>query len=245
MKRKLLVVLAAFMFLFGVAGQAMAFFEDTELIRVVYQVNGPNEMATDLGFSLNDVTSPLTSTVVLNSNNFSLFGTSQDWGDYRVAYFARDLNGAIAQMNAYVSGPLTGQTSGAGKGATISNAINSISIKYRNLGEAQSTLAKTDPASYFKLLDLGSAVSAGSFAAFIPGKNGEVSLAALATVGYVDQFLYFYDTPNVTAAGVAIAKIRTFADGHTELSAVPVPAALYLLGSGLLGLIGIRRRLSA
>jgi len=40
--------------------------------------------------------------------------------------------------------------------------------------------------------------------------------------------------------------IRTFADGSTQVSApVPVPAAIWLLGSGLIGLVGIRRRMTA
>ena len=41
--------------------------------------------------------------------------------------------------------------------------------------------------------------------------------------------------------------IRTFADGHTEIipMATPLPAAFWLLGSGLMGLVGIRRRMTA
>jgi len=41
--------------------------------------------------------------------------------------------------------------------------------------------------------------------------------------------------------------IRTMADGSTIINPeaaapVPIPAAAYLLGSGLLGLVGIRRK---
>jgi hypothetical protein len=45
---------------------------------------------------------------------------------------------------------------------------------------------------------------------------------------------------------VKVATIRTLADGTSTInpSAVPVPAAVYLLGSGLLGLVGLRRRIS-
>jgi hypothetical protein len=47
-----------------------------------------------------------------------------------------------------------------------------------------------------------------------------------------------------------VATIRTYADGTTQLNPTsvaqtPVPAAVYLLGSGLLGLVGIRRKMAA
>jgi hypothetical protein len=89
------------------------------------------------------------------------------------------------------------------------------------------------------------------------------NLAALSTVGYVDQLLYFFDYNGSLSdvAGTPLAIIRTFltSDGSTvntagtliatELRAldaapVPVPAAVWLLGTGLIGLVGIRRRKS-
>ncbi len=78
----------------------------------------------------------------------------------------------------------------------------------------------------------------------------EANLSALNTVGgYVDQYLYYYGSnPDLGGQGTAVAKIRTNADGSTTLSSLaptPIPAAIYLFGSGLVGLVGMRRKMSA
>jgi hypothetical protein len=89
----------------------------------------------------------------------------------------------------------------------------------------------------------------GNWAGFIPAKDGEVSLG---TTAYVDSYLYYYATPGATTAqaGVQVATIRTFADGTSEIvgttnvGTVPVPPSVLLLGSGLIGLVGLRRKQS-
>jgi hypothetical protein len=67
-----------------------------------------------------------------------------------------------------------------------------------------------------------SGISRGGFKTFIPAMNGESNLAALDEGGdgrgYVDQVLYFYDQPNSVADGVAVATIRTKADGTTIIN---------------------------
>ena len=44
-------------------------------------------------------------------------------------------------------------------------------------------------------------------------------MSALSTTGYVEQWLYYYATPNSAASGVAIAKLTTYANGTTMISA--------------------------
>jgi hypothetical protein len=92
----------------------------------------------------------------------------------------------------------------------------------------------------------------GSWGTFVQPFNGVASLADLGTTGFVDQYLYYWPSTvsNTVAPGTQVAKIRTYADGHTDVmnvpvNPVPIPAALYLFGSGLLGLIGIRRKMAA
>ena len=52
-----------------------------------------------------------------------------------------------------------------------------------------------------------------------------------------------YNNNNSTPDSPNFAGVITSLNGEITGSAVPIPAALWLLGSGLLGLLGIRRRL--
>jgi hypothetical protein len=97
--------------------------------------------------------------------------------------------------------------------------------------------------SYFYKVD-GNGTHVAGVAGFLTTPNAE---AQLSSSGYVDLYLYYYaySAMNVAGSGTEIADIRTFADGSTEiipLVSTPLPAAVWLLGSGLVGLVGIRRR---
>jgi len=243
MKRSLLFLAATTVSLFGFSGQAMAYFNDGSLIQVVYQTNGAYEVATDLGnFSTytaaySGQTQTLGSTVTAGSGVFS----TATWGDLKVAYFVKQTTGA----DAWTSGPSTGQTSGNRKWTGFQSATTSVMSKYAVVAGTsnQATLAKSELQSYNSKLNTLAGV--GSFAGFIPAANGETSLANIGTVGYVDSYLYYYNTPNSVTSGTQVAKLRTYADGHTEVvgaSPVPIPAPIFLLGSGLMALVGIKRK---
>jgi hypothetical protein len=107
--------------------------------------------------------------------------------------------------------------------------------------------------SYFRQM---SATAAGSFATRLDtlsghANNGEISLAgfdgvwggANGAMQYVEQAIRWY-TGATLSEGTVTMLVRTYEDGHSEISAsaVPVPPSVLLLGSGLLGLIGIRRK---
>lgn len=94
----------------------------------------------------------------------------------------------------------------------------------------------------------------------INSRNGEISLAALDNGGDVWIRLYEFTATNAVGSNVAAVDSNTSDDlaasGYdawvhifvkdglvtAELAPVPVPAAFWLLGSGIAGLIGLRRK---
>ena len=94
--------------------------------------------------------------------------------------------------------------------------------------------------------------SVGGFGTFIDNGLGEANLAALDSGGSVDLYLYYYPTATDgnAGSGLQVAKLTTSADGHVAVTGepmpeTPIPPSILLLGSGLIGLIGIRRKQSA
>jgi hypothetical protein len=249
MKKIVFAVIAASMLLISVAGQAMAYFEEGHLMRIVYdRTSGVKEVGTDLGVGWN-TTTPIATNHLFNDNNFTLSmlneGTHVATLDNTyVAYFAytqyNPTTGAVD--GAWTSGPVSGQVSKNRKWQSFLAGGLMTQSGYYTKGVPQFVMYQSDNSSYAY-----NYYTYGSFAGFIPGMNGDQNLAALATTGYVDQYLYYYSAPNTAQTGVDVYQIRTYANGTTEINPVnpvPVPAAIYLFGSGLLGLIGIRRRMA-
>jgi hypothetical protein len=143
---------------------------------------------------------------------------------------------------AWTSGPSTGQSIKNSKFDTFAGQAHYVTGKNSLLGNPQNVYLQSDANSFVTRM-----APAGSFASYLQVYNGEASLAALDTVGYVDQLLYYYSTPDDASSGSPLYTIRSWANGTSEINpnVVPIPAAVYLLGSGLLGLIGIRRKMSA
>jgi hypothetical protein len=249
MKKKLLVIAAVFMLMFSFAGQAMATFSNGDLIEVIYATSGSGpEVAVDLGaFTSNITANSITDTTYSNALSLSTLFPGYSNSQLSVAYFVFNTSSSIGNTGFWVTGADGGQTNVAGVKSTVASSFTSVMGDYRTLsGQTASQIATTtgDLNSYYTKLDK-SGLAVGQFAGFIAAGNaGE---ATLASSGYVDSYLYYYaySTASSANSGVEIADIRTYADGHTEIipvSSVPVPAAVWLLGSGLLSLIGIRRR---
>lgn len=247
------MLLIAAVMLFSVTGQAMAAFNEGDLIRVVYSGTGTGtEYATDLGaFS---ATSPLTSNATLNTDAFSLsnLGTGATFANTNVAYFIMSSTANGNNGAAYASGP-----AGAGNINTYafwgsyqpaaSNTLDGFNTFGTVVGH-NSTLSQSNSASYWNQMN-GGGTMIGTMGNYLASGDAEKNLGALATSSYVDQILYYYGSdPDSGNKGTNIGFIRTFADGHTELltaQATPIPAAIYLFGSGLMGLVGLRRKTAA
>lgn len=255
MKKKFLVLAAAFMLMFSFAGQAMAAFTAGELIRVVYVSAGAgNEVATDMGaFNTYKTSSAWTTDTPYTTNDISLSSSfsGYGYGDLYVAYFVR----VTAGNQVWISGTPATQFNIANHQSSLTNLASTENWygTLTNASSGQVTGSSSYTNSYWKLLDNGKTSAAGTFNGFIAG-GGEINLAALASGGYVDQYLYYYSSSviNSNGSGVAIADLRTYLDANGKIAteiipinSTPIPAAVWLLGSGLIGLVGIRRRAEA
>jgi hypothetical protein len=245
--KKIMMLLLVAVFMMGFSGKAMASFTSGDLIRVVYQTNGNVEEATDLGaFS---ATAPFTTQMLFTGQDTfsaSTFGTTDSNLD--VAYFVY----GGGSTTAWASGPAGGQAAASRSGSSW-NANASAVLSYylspsvTNTGSSSAIGNETQTGSYVTTMDKttpGNGVMGG----LIPGATADANLAALLTIGYVDQTLYYYSGLTGSPTSVALATIQTNAAGTTvinpSVSSVPLPAAVYLFGSSLLGLVGLRRKMS-
>lgn len=240
MKRKMIALLAGAMMTVAMAGNALAYFEQDHLIRVVYDKSINTEVATDLGKVQDIIAAAKSGPITLGADSYlggALAGSSLS--DLNVAYYAVN----VANKDLWLSSKAGTQSIATTQWNATSTAVSNTLGKYASLGGSTVTLSMTDGSSYWAKLD-GSGTKAGKFNTTYTVANGEMNLAALATGGEVKQSLFFWDNPSVTsgAAGAKQVSIKTLSSGATEVSNVPVPPALFLMGSGLLGLVGIRRK---
>jgi len=223
--KRLVSVLVAVMLVVSVTAQAMAYFEESHLIQVVYHDGGMTEVATDLG--------PMADYLTPGEYDFQNVDLADfpgaTWADLRVAYIHYDDN----TDDVHFSGQDV-LKSGNRKWATFTGAANPMSSYYGSLGGPSVVAEQSNANSYWTRMDKsGNAI--GLAAEFLASGNIEASLAAIGTTGYVTQQLYFFDSPNSAVDG-------TLTGVTLVTSEVPLPASVLLLGSGLLGLVGIARK---
>lgn len=246
-KKSLITALIAAVVVFGAAGQAMADFAQSYLIRVVYDLTTGVEVATDLGL-VTDLVGSSNTLVGAGDDAFglSMFGEGASYSDLSVAYFTVSSSGSVT--GAWLSSDESAPASRARGITTLVSGYNLVANYYATLVGTSNTVVSSMSAfnSYYSIMD-ASGLEMGSFDKYIlTGREGsEADLAALETAGYVDQYLYYFTTSTSAQTGVQVATIRTWADGSTTINynPVPVPPGILLLGGGLLGLLGLRRRI--
>ena len=209
------------------------------------------EVLTDLGAF--NATSPISTTTTYNTSNFALsqFPGAAMANFLEVQYYVVD----STANTLWTSGPTTGGQKSMYMQADNANS-NMWSVNYNVAGSSQTVVqGQTSSLNTFYALMEQSGLGRGTMDGFINpstglatlNSSGGTTLAALATGGSVSQYLYFYsNSPDgAVQSGLPVAMITTNANGSTTVgapSAVPVPAAIWLLGSGLISLVGIRRR---
>lgn len=252
--KKFLGICAAGLLVMGMTAQAHAdYFGGDQLIRVVYQSdsNGTTEVLTDLGAISATGISPLSAATAGDSLDLASYFTNvgKTGTTYQVAYF-----GVNQVYKSGVTGyPTQVWTSGA-VGATETNAStlwtgarNSLNTIVTNMAATSTQTGSEDmslTSSYFFKMDSYALANAGSFDGFQPAFDGEIALSASVLSGSQDIF-YWQKPATAKWTAVDLGTITTTISGGKLVSsttATPIPPSVLLLGSGLLGLIGIRRK---
>jgi hypothetical protein len=264
MKKKLVTLLAAALLTVSFAGNALAAFQIGDLIRVTYDTVGTKEYATDLGNWASMVAAAKTGNVTVGGGTDAItlanLGTAS-WSNLVVGYYLIDNTASANQMA--IAGNPGGLTSAGRSFASVQGNATSTLILYSNnaAGATSVTIAdKSVLGSFYGKMD-GGGINIGAYGGWInnPAVNnpgGMMNLAALATTGYVDQAIYSWTGANLSGSGAlpnttVAFTVRTMTDGSTiinpaaQVPGVPVPPAFFLMGSGLLGMFGIRRKMNA
>lgn len=236
--KKLITVLVVMMISAAIAGPAAAAFEPGNLIGAIINPVNKTENGFDLGAVL-DLDTLADGTILNAGNPFSAIG---DWSAMTVGFAAYDGHYYFATT----SDTALSNVFDANNAPSFVTAIGQVSSFYA----ADSTDAN-GLESWTSKMNLVNVP--GGYAGLNPDwELGQADLGALAVPGgFVDMYLYEYEklgnrpgTMNLIAGdGVDYqAVLRLDSDGNITVNPVPVPAAVWLLGSGLLGFIGIRRK---
>jgi hypothetical protein len=235
------------MLIFGIAANASAYFQPTSLILFGYTPGG-NEVGYDLGD---------TATLDFTAQNQVLAGPgSIDWLADTGAASLDQINVGMYSGNSatfewwFVTTEANMEPSTSFSNAQpFWNAQDAIQGRY-GTDDQKVIGAYNAPGSYGQAMNKND-TARGSYNAFNNDLDvGELNMAD--TAGLSDLFLYHfvYDAvdgivldPGATALHMASFDLNP--DGSVVMNAVPIPASVLLFGSGLLGLVGLRRRQKA
>lgn len=242
MKKKFVSILAAALFTIGMASQAMAYFDNGNLIRIVYQTSGGTaEVATDLGnfSSFMAGTAPAAPSFIQGGTAGTagaLFGNTA-LSNLNVTYMVYDTNNPDANPATFSGGATAPNLV---DGIQWGNATSGLQAYYGAVGTQQVVGSMGAANSYSNLFANGGVGLLGGMV----DQSVEANLAALAGGGSVNMTIYaFADTVNGSALQT-LGTITTNASGLTvsDATPTPIPPSFLLMGSGLLGMVGIRRK---
>lgn len=240
------------------ASQAMAAFDFNSLVLTVYKGAGAPEVGFDLGTS-----TALTSGTKYSGTsgiNLSDFGSGTTFSQLTFGVYGIDMQGSnFDQLYAVTSQAGSAPAVTGGGWGNIGTPALTINPTYQALSSTgKSVISNSSETTGYYTQMIANGDGAGSFAGFIPAQTGESSLASLqgAAVGsYVEMALYQFTNVGTGAidigpgTGTLVGTVRVTLNSTggadisvSAVSSVPIPPSVLLLGSGLLGLVGIRRK---
>ena len=249
--KRIFAILVATALVFCSVGSAMAaYFDSNNLMMVVYNWDD-KEVAIDLGdFSTVDYSVGGQTLAAAGSVDLSSFGGAvSDWSDLNVGLFTAYYGNSTFH---FVLGATqdTALTINSAAKTTFFTAATKVHTTYAASGTQVATGDASYTYSYSNYLDnlaYGQMAGYNPYSASLAGPD----LSALLTDGFIDLYLYEYDANGNLVAGNGVdysGIIRLNADGSIVTVAggnttpTPIPGALVLMASGLVGLVGIRRK---
>lgn len=251
MKKKMIALLAGALMMISASSALAAFTGTDELYMAAYNTTSNTEVVIDLGSLVKDAVTGSYSLTSSGVNSFNLAANlgSASAATTQIAFFGQDLVGSNLFASASST---TAPTSAAAMYSTFNGRISFIQTQYGG-GTALGSGAASATNSYNSTMN-------PTFAGQFGGLNGntfvtpEMSLASLAAGGDLGVYSFGPLTSKSTGAktGVLQFDYTLVADANgnytvttANTAATPIPAAFYLLGSGLMGLVGMRRKIQA
>jgi hypothetical protein len=245
MKKKMIALLAGALMMFGASSAFAAFSSaNMEVYRVVYDgtTGSTFEAMTDLG-SLATLQADAGGTL-LDSGTSSFAGlTGYNQATDKVVYFA--FNTAtksvyISQTGEGSNAPASNPTKWASAGIPLKTVITTAYASGTTdaSGMTSTITGGTGNTSSFKGKGYG-----GSFGGYLSGNASTLFAASLANLATTDvTHLYFFNGDTGIIGTVALSLTTNAVNGTTSIAATPIPPAFFLMGSGLLGMFGLRRK---
>jgi hypothetical protein len=247
MKKKMIALFAGALMTLS-ASSAFAAFANLDLVRVVYDSTAGStfEQADNLGKINTLLANSATTHDLVVGSTIANIGAGNN---LHVAYFAINTTGSgLSAKDLLWIGATNSTLSNVGASGAV-NTFRTVESLYNTTSGAGSiaSVNRGDANSYFTRM-IGSGTNPGADAGLFNATYAPFTEASLSNLANSAIQMNMFAFANVRVAGTGVLQdgftITTDTTGHTVINAsqVPIPAAAWLLGSGLMGLVGIRRK---
>jgi hypothetical protein len=225
---------------FGFGGQAMAAFELGNFHLVAYEEvdqavpvgNLGNEIHYDLGAGLPAIPPSVDTGITLAD-----FGVSS-WDQVYVGIAGGGYTPSFGNDRAYFSSDTGDLTVSANTYSQFQSASLNISSFFT--GSIDIVQPKASGTWYNNMI--GGGFAPGTYAAMVNANSPFGAEAQLVNDGFVEVGIYSFDGVDVGTLRQDAAWRLDTSSGSLVINPVPIPGAVFLLGSLLLGALGLRRR---